>query len=187
MEPVATSLFAAIADGFHTTRLVVLGADMWRIEDRGALQTLRFDRATFGAVDFTRSQGVIGQRHFQGSLYVALDEAHPAPVIALRETVVADTPAVAAHPYLIEGRWRVGALVADGDGMRFTAQGFGRGDMRWWVPRAGRYGIEVTREGERLAMAEAVAGADHILAFELAQIAGAPIEVTVRLGAPATE
>ena len=185
LAPVATSRFAAIGDGFHTTRLIALGPGAWRVEDRGALQTLRFDRATFQAVDFARSQGVIGQRHFQGSLYVALDEAHPAPVVALGEAVAADAPAAAPHPYLVEGRWRVGGLAADRDGMRFAAQGYGRGIMTWWVPRAGRYRIEVSRGGEALATAEAVAGADHILAIELGQIAGTPVEVTVRLAAPA--
>ncbi len=185
LAPVAASRFAAIADGFFTTRLVALDDRVWRVEDRGALQTLRFDRATFEAVDFARSQGVIGQRHLQGSLYVALDEAHPAPVVALRGTVVADIPATAPHPYLIEGRWRVGGLAADGAGMRFAAQGYGCGAMTWWVPGAGRYAIEVVRGGEFLAAAEA--GADHILAFELGQIAETPIEVSVRLAAPATE
>ena len=81
----------------------------------------------------------------------------------------------------------MGGLAADEAGMRFAAQGYGRGTMTWWVPRAGRYGIEVSRGGEILEAAEAAAGADHILAFELGQIAETPIEVTVRLLAPAAE
>ncbi|MCB1738624.1 MAG: hypothetical protein KDI42_10890, partial [Gammaproteobacteria bacterium] len=57
ITPITASQYAAIADGFYTTRFETLGADRWRVHDRGALQTLRFDRATFRAVDFTRSRG----------------------------------------------------------------------------------------------------------------------------------
>ena len=72
IAPVTTSTFALIAQGFYTTRIVDMGDRRWRIENRGKLQTLRFDHATFTSVDFSRSKGVIGQYNHQGSLYVDL-------------------------------------------------------------------------------------------------------------------
>jgi hypothetical protein len=84
IAPIAASHYAAIAEGFYSTRFEPLGKDAWRIDDRGRLQTIRFDRAVFRGVDFARSEGVLGQRHYQGSLYVALDDLPPRTVPKLK-------------------------------------------------------------------------------------------------------
>ena len=62
LTPIAASHYAAIADGFFSTRMTALGDSSWLIRNRGALQTVRFDDAADLAVDFTRSVGVLGQR-----------------------------------------------------------------------------------------------------------------------------
>ena len=85
IAPVSTSDFAGIAQGFYAARLYDLGDRRWRVENRGNLQTIRFDKAAFSAVDFKRSRGVLGQNHHQGSLYVALDPTETVPVIALHD------------------------------------------------------------------------------------------------------
>jgi polysaccharide biosynthesis protein PelA len=131
IAPVSASDFAGIAQGFYTARLYDLGDRRWRIENRGNLQTIRFDRATFSAVDFKRSRGVLGQNHYQGSLYVALDPAEVAPIIALHDVEDPGREESAGQPYVIDSRWLISGLVTSDDGWTFTAQGFGAGEMVW--------------------------------------------------------
>lgn len=157
VAPVHASRFAAIADSFYDVRVVGLNDGRWRIENRGDLQTIRFDHATMKAVDYARSEGVIGERHFQGSLYIALDEANSAPVIALKEAERADTPSNAARPYLISARWRVWNLKLGADKFEFAAQGFGDGEMAWKVPRPGRYRVTLWKGNTQLETADVIA------------------------------
>lgn len=148
IAPIAASRYARIGKGFFTTRLVALGPDRWRIEDRGGLQTIRFDRATFKSVDYARSMGVIGHTHYQGSLYVALDEAEPSPEIALAALDRADRMTAASRPYLVDSRWRTwGLRIAPEGGYAFTAQGFGLGEMRWKLPWHGKTDVVVRDSG----------------------------------------
>lgn len=120
----------------------------WRVENRGELQTIRFDHATSKAVDYARSDGVLGERLYQGSLYVALDAAHPAPVIALKASARPDVLSDATRPYLIQARWRVWGLKLGTDRFEFAAQGFGDGEMAWKMPKPGRYRV-VLWQGDR--------------------------------------
>lgn len=165
ITPVTASRFAAIGDGFSSARFVALGPSKWRVENRDGLQTIRFDNATFRAVDFTNSTGVIGQRHFQGSLYVALDPAVREPVIALRDIADASIEPAQSVSYLVEARWQFRKLQRTGAGFLVEAQGFGAGGMVWQVSAPGTYTIEaVSPDGvaERLT---AIAGADGTLRF----------------------
>jgi hypothetical protein len=157
LAPVTASHYAKIADGFYSTRLVSLGKDRWRIENRGSLQTIRFDHAAFRAVDFTRSRGIVGQRHYQGSLYVAMDAADPTPIVAL-----------AAHrPYLVDGRWRLQNLMINGaNSFAVDAQGFGRGDMRWKMPAPGGYAVVVDGPKGEIRRFRADTDDNDVLAFE---------------------
>jgi len=171
IAPVATSRFVAMVDGFNSAHIIVLGERRWRIEDRDGLETVRFDHASLLAVDFARSEGVIGQRHLQGSLYVALDRAVAAPVVALRAYDAPHRDPDAAAPYLVHGRWRVEGLAYQERGWQFRGEGFGDAEFVWKVPRPGRYAIAAVDPEGRRAAAEAVAGADGLLRFSLA-IAG---------------
>ena len=83
VTPVAASHYAAIADGFFTTQISSLGELTWLVQNRGALQTVRFDDVADLSVDFARSVGVIGQQRKGSSLYVALDEARDDVIVAL--------------------------------------------------------------------------------------------------------
>ncbi|MCB1734598.1 MAG: hypothetical protein H6981_08630 [Gammaproteobacteria bacterium] len=167
ITPITASQYAAVADGFYTTRFEALGADRWRVHDRGDLQTLRFDRATFRAVDFTRSRGVIGQNHQQGSLYVYLDAAEPAPEVALRDIERSDVDPPADRVYLIDARWPVHAMKRNGDGFGATLQGFGPGEMHWWVPHSGRYRMRAENVRGLTSQAEVQVGDDHRLILSL--------------------
>lgn len=143
VAPVTASHYSRVAQGFFTARLTALGNDSWRIDDRGALETLRFDRHALSSVDFARSRGVVGQRHAQGSLYVALDAAEETPVIALKPYTAIHAPPIGNVPYLFESRWPVSHLKREKNTVEFTAGGFGAGEMTWIMPAPGRYGVRV--------------------------------------------
>ncbi|MFQ5738753.1 MAG: hypothetical protein ACE5JX_07035 [Acidobacteriota bacterium] len=143
ITPITTSHYAGIAEGFYSTVLRPSGHRRWSVEDRGELQTIRFDHATFEAVDFSRSSGVIGQRHYQGSLYVALDPSATTPVVALKGHPHPDRLADAIQPYLVQSRWPVSNLQVIPTGFGFRARGFGPGQMAWKVPGGGSF--EVTQ------------------------------------------
>jgi hypothetical protein len=181
LAPVAASAYARIAEGFYTTRFEPLdGTRRWRVRDRGALNTLRFDHASADAVDFARSSGVLGQRHSQGSLYVALDPAVAEPVVALAETARADRDPPAAVPYLVEGRWAFSAFTAENQGFHVGATGYGGGSMVWQVPRPGRWTVTAERDGTRLWSGSADADADGRLALTVPVSAIAPLLLRFR-------
>src|SRR6185295_18130224 len=92
ITPIAASHYAAIADGFFSTQLSALGDMSWLVQNRGALQTVRFDDVAELSVDFSRSVGVIGERRKNGSLYVALDEARDDVIVALGRDAAAPVP-----------------------------------------------------------------------------------------------
>ena len=179
IAPITTSRFASIVDGFYAARIVDLGGERWRIEDRDGLQTVRFDHASMQSVDFARSEGVIGQRHHQGSLYVALDPTVQKPVVALKAYDRPDRDPDAPVSYLISARWPVEAVEHDTGGWRFRAQGFGTGTFTWKVPAGGRFTVEAGDGGEKRRLV-AVADADGRLEFTVPLDGIHGVEVAVR-------
>lgn len=180
LTPVAASHYVDIANGFYSTRFVADGPRRWRVLDRGALQTIRFDRALFSGVDFPRSRGVLGQRYHQGSLYVALDPAEREPIIALTDVDRADAPPDAPRPYLSHGRWVFSDLRLSGQSFTVRAQGYGAGAMEWRVPWAGRYAVTARRGGEILWRGVAsVAPGEQMLRAVVAADAIQPLEISV--------
>ncbi len=161
---------AAIAEGFYEAVIERLDDRRWRISDRGALQTLRFDPPLDDMrVDMKRSTGVLGYRHDMGALYVALDPAVETSVVALARGEAG------AQPSLVDSRWPVAALWLDGDGFSFIAGGFGAGEMRWRaVPRA-RYRVTSGRSPA----IEVVADGEGLLAFTLDPVDGRKVDVRV--------
>ena len=145
LAPIAASQYAAIADGFFTTEITPLGESTWRIRNRGALQTVRFDDAIGITVDLVRSIGVVGEQRKGATLYVALDATYDDMVIALAraDSTVAD----ATHPYLIDGRWQFRSLKRHDCGFTVDAQGFGPGQMLWGGLAAGVYRVSVRAGG----------------------------------------
>lgn len=178
ITPIAASAFAELALGFYSAELVDLGGSRWRIANRGKLATIRFDRAFDRKVDLDRSSGILGQQHFQGSLYVALDPADPAPVVALTASERSDAPPEAARAYLIDSRWPLEGLSVEERSFSFRARGFGAGEMTWKVAGAGRYRI-VADEGDRAIESFAESAADGILSFTVRTRNYAPATITV--------
>lgn len=111
-----------------------LGPHAWRVANRGALQTLRIDDGD-GRLegDLFASTGILGWRHDNGSLYVALDPAVDEPILALAQELKNVT-----GPILRDSRWLISNLKRDLNGLRmsFSTHGFGYGQMRWVTPKS---------------------------------------------------
>ena len=179
IAPIAASTFTRMALGFYSAEITELGGDLWQIANRGQLSTIRFDRAFDRKVDFARSNGVLGQQHFQGSLYVALDPAERLPMVALAPSERSDVAPSAARAYLIDSRWPIEGLRLEGRDFAFRGQGFGPGEMTWKVEGAGRYQV-IADDGERRVESFAEAGADGILTFTIRTRTYVPAAVSVR-------
>lgn len=175
IAPITASHFAAIAEGFYSSEVILLEPFQWKIMQRGKLQTIRFDGATLHQVDFARSRGVVGQRHHQGSLYTYLDEDESAPVVALQDYQSYWEEPRADRPYLIESRWPLRAVQVEKDSIAFVTNGFGEGEMRWRVPIQGRYRVSVS--GREPLEVEAV---DQVLYIELGRSLQ-PVKVSIHL------
>lgn len=178
LTPVTTSHFARIAQGFFSTELEPLGPMSWRIKNRGALQTLRFDTARNRHVDFTRSSGVLGQNHNGDTLYVALDPADAEPVLTLTNASEPKTES----PYLVHSRWLLSGLTRQNQGVNFDAAGFGPGEMIIALPRSTRgakWIIAWSNAQGRKGSLNAQADKDGNLAFALPGIG--PERLSVRV------
>lgn len=139
--PVAASRYAAIADDFFEVEFQRLDSQSWRVLKRGELQTVRFDSAADRAPDYAKSVGVLGHNHHNGALYIALDPAVGEPVIAVQ------AKGTKSRAHLVESRWDVRDLAVAECSVRFKAEGFGQGEMRWAGLKPGTWTIKVSRDG----------------------------------------
>lgn len=130
LTPITATDYAAIGQGFYTLRLEEIAPLKWRVLNRGALNTLRLDNADALTLDAAASKGVLGARRTGNTLYIALDPSASTPELALTRAAWPKP----GTPVLVESRWQIRDLVTEGASARFTAQGFGPGDMTWIVP-----------------------------------------------------
>jgi len=176
LAPIETSLYAAIAEGFYTTSLIPAGEHCWRVTTRGALNTLRFDTADDLTVDWARSVGVLGARHYQGSLYVALDAEVAEPRVAL------GAPAGEAAPlHLVHARWLLSGYRADTRSAAVRARGYSAGEMRWQGQPGRRYRVRATSASGRQESHDVRADAAGMFDVSLALdgLAEAPVEIDI--------
>jgi hypothetical protein len=180
LTPVAASQYAAIADDFFQTRLSQVDAATWTIQDRGHLQTVRFDDADMLAVDVDRSSGVLGAtRHVGGTLYVALDPAVEPAVVALMP-LSAGEPAASGlkRAQLVSSRWWFSSFrPAAGCGFGVTAEGYGAGEMIWQTVPNRKYDVSVTRSGQDVLRMAAVADAAGTLQLTIPGDAIQPVDL----------
>lgn len=174
--PIKTSRFSRIVNGFFTTKIDKIGKDRWRFLDRGALQTIRFDKSSMRAVDFSRSSGVIGQKHYQGSLYVYLDEAFKKPIISLKKDTEYWHEPNSTSPYLVESRWRIWNLERNQKSIKFTTAGYGKGEMLWKLPYQS-IRLVVKRNKEILLDRNETQNKDGMFEFEIPLNALEPLSV----------
>lgn len=143
--PIFASDYVRIANGYYNTKIIPMGTSKWRIANRGALQTMRFDHATLQTLDWERSEGVIGHDHYQGSLYVFLNPANDAPIIATKPLLTLGSPIPANRPYVINSNWHIQTMDYTNNQITMTVQGFGQGILRFYWPHADKIHISASR------------------------------------------
>ena len=180
LTPISANQYAAIVDGFFSTRIDRIGSATWRIRDRGALQTVRFDNAEGRQADLQLSVGVIGQKRIGPTLYVALDKTIEPAVVALDSS----EPSRGGLA-LVESRWLVSHVVKDQCVLRFEAQGYGDGSFIWSGAASGRYTIAVERADQELWRETAEADEASRLKFVLPVSAIKPVTVRINCTAGA--
>ncbi|MEQ1695511.1 MAG: hypothetical protein ABL901_06685 [Hyphomicrobiaceae bacterium] len=181
VTPVAASHYAAIADDFFQTSLSQLDALSWSVQNRGELQTIRFDDADNLSVDSEKSRGVLGYtRHVSGAIYISLDPAVEPATVTLKSVLpnsAEAAPASVAGAQLVSSRWWFRGYEADGCGFAVTAQGFGFGDMLWQTAPGRKFGLVVERDGNEIMSQTAVADATGVLQLMLKLDAIAPVRL----------
>ncbi|MGJ4930462.1 hypothetical protein ACQR1I_27350 [Bradyrhizobium sp. HKCCYLS2038] len=146
LAPISADRYAAIVDGFFSARIERDGSGSWRIGNRGALQTIRFDDADGMSASIDGSVGVIGQRRVGHALYLALDEDVETAVIVMTSSK-ATLPGTLA---LDDSRWQIRHVTRGPCATRFEAQGFGPGTFSWSGASARGYLISVTQSDREL-------------------------------------
>jgi hypothetical protein len=145
--PIRARDYAAIADGFYSTKITKISPDVWELSNRDELSTVRFDKSTLKTVDYKRSRGVLGHRHLKGSLYVSLDPAVKSAKIALKEKQSLVQDFVSA-PALIESRWKVENIKRGKSSFIADVTGYGAGEMKWRMPEGvSEVEVELSFEG----------------------------------------
>lgn len=172
LTPVTASHYASIVDGFFSTQIEELNPGVWQLSNRDGLNTVRFDQAGV-CIDYDRSRGILGSGIANGSLYVAIDPAAPVAVLATSKA-----PCNSRIPFLIESRWPIEKLQRTADGFRFTAQGFGKGQMSWHVRPQSNWVIEVSGSPKRM-FYSARASEDGTLHLAFDGVGQGPLQVSV--------
>jgi hypothetical protein len=185
LTPIEASLYAAIADGFFTTRIERLDPRRWRISDRDGLQTVRFDDADRLAVAITASVGVLGSNRHAGSLYVSLDPDVATVEVALDENGATARAAGLEAASLTESRWLLRDLSRSVRALRFEARGYGPGFFRFSAIPPGDYAVSFERGGRTMEELAIVADAQGELAFVAPVDGMQPVLVRIAPLAPA--
>ncbi len=140
--PIGAARYAAIVTGAMRARIDRTETG-WRISDRGALDTLRFDGEDLPEIDYARSTGILGHRDDRGVRYVALDPAFETVTLV---TASAPHSRTARRVRLVDSRWPVSRAELGTDRARFHVRGYGEGTMRWAFPSpcSGQAGVTYT-------------------------------------------
>ncbi|MCQ0971431.1 hypothetical protein MLD63_13475 [Paracoccus sp. TK19116] len=130
LVPIRTTAYVAAVKGFMSARITSEGDGLWRVHDRGALQTVRFDHARDRSLSMDASDGVMGAHRKGDSLYVALAPGVEAPLVALTDNnrpdgIVRETraPALLASRPIVES-WNRSAC-----SIEMELSGFSEGDV----------------------------------------------------------
>jgi hypothetical protein len=121
--PLYASRFIDVVHGFISTGIDRLDDRTWRVSDNGQCRTIRFDDCSLYP-DLDRSRGILGFRHYQGCLYVSLDDSAD-HLIAL-----AATPP--QQPHLVQATADVLDLTIDSANIiRFRSDALAQATFAW--------------------------------------------------------
>ena len=174
LYPVYASDYVRLVEGFISGRLVRRGARVWLVTDNGACQTLRFDSCALYP-DLDQCTGVLGFRHYQGALYVFLDET--------REHTIALTESAPRKPYLTLATAPVNQLRLEGDrALTYHSQALVQARFVWANLPPGA-GFTVLTEGKQVTEQQVQVDSRGVLAFT-AQLGGPARVRLTRAGSP---
>ncbi len=126
--PIKTSSYIKIVLGFFSAKIYQDNPLSWSIENRGELNTIRFDNADDYFIDFRNSNGVLGFDHYQHSLYIFLDPEITKPNFSL--TKKNDNSA----NYVQASSWNIWDLdIKNNHNWKFYTKGYGTGKITWHV------------------------------------------------------
>jgi polysaccharide biosynthesis protein PelA len=181
--PVFTSQYAGIANSFYTIDFEKLGENRWKVRNRGEVQTIRFDRSVLKEVDFSASQGVIGARHFQSSLYVSLDPSIKEPILQLRPRTKLGQYAVSTTPYIIESSWQISGWENSKNTLTFKAFGPQQGEILLYLPTV--KGLDILVKNSKGTVLTKTLINDNNNAVSLSGLSSEePVTVTVTMDGP---
>lgn len=142
--PILASRYVEIVTGFSSARIKPEGRQKWRITDRGGLQTVRFDNAQAVSLDLAESDGALGARRINGSLYIALDPGVVAPLVALIEdTSHSGMSLLRGQIGLSQSNLEVRSATVTPCQSVLSVTGWGRGEMGIYGDPDARYSISV--------------------------------------------
>jgi hypothetical protein len=176
--PLDASHYVAIADDFFAAEVRQTDLFAWSIENRGELQTVRFDDAEAIEIDEQASRGVLGTTRKDGSLYVALDKALARAVVVVRPRSETRFSA-ASRPRLslVSSRWQVFDRNEQACGHSFKAQGYGPGDMMWQTAPSQSFAIRVVGSAGLISQTIATADSAGHLAVSLSPTMNQVVDV----------
>ncbi|MEQ1647357.1 MAG: hypothetical protein ABL898_02125 [Hyphomicrobiaceae bacterium] len=179
--PITASHYASVADSYFDVTIQQEANKTWRIFNRGALDTIRFDAANSVAIDLAQSNGVLGSTMHADSLYVALDPAVAEPTVALGPKALTQK----FTPALVDSRWQISSLNRMSCGFKANAAGFGQGDMTWHGMYPGVYTVNVSKsDGTPLWSSDVTTNSDGELKLSLPVDAIESVTLTIECQEP---
>ncbi len=157
INPVFPSRFIHMVKDFHSADIEET-ATGFRFSNLGECRTVRFDD-TSKHPDLKKSQGIMGYRTHNNSLYIAIDPDIINPEIYL-------TPKTSKKIYLINAGCRLGDFKSSGSTASFWAEGFGTQQLSFFVPAGGKYRIKFYQAKSKITPIE-VKSVKNKISFEL--------------------
>jgi hypothetical protein len=118
VAPMFLSEYTEMVHGFFSARMEKVSMKSWRIRNYGDCTTIRFDDSQ-AFLDLDKSVNVTGFNHYQGSLYIHLENA--------KEAVIVLTDSKPEATFLALGSHRLFDWQASKESVFFRTEGFGKG------------------------------------------------------------
>lgn len=131
--------YAALVKDFPPLRIEKIANNQWKIRGRGKINTVRFDLATDRSIDLVKSIGIIGVKHYQGSLYLTLDPAKEEVEIFSETSELMTGPQKANQPYLLDSTWQIFDFQSESDETSMSVEGAGEGRIHIILPQKTKY------------------------------------------------
>lgn len=145
-HPITTAQYCRLAQNFFDVQFKQLAPQIWSIQNRGSLNTFRFDQAVLKTVDFSQSRGVLGFRHYQGSLYIFTDPQFEQPILALKNNPTPHQYSSNNSPYLIQSRHQITGFAITPEKCSFYSYGFGEDVVQVYLPKGAKWSLIVNAQ-----------------------------------------